>query len=218
MLCLSCAHEHYTAYNFNEQTSTHQLLAILPAEMIYTGTQPKNMTPGMLDSTAERESQDFQFSLYNNILRYANYGRYETTVNFQDINTTIDKLKESQVSIKDSWQMDDVQLAKTLGVDAVIRLRIRKQRYMSDAASYGIDAARQIIGATAIGTRIPIPGRIGRTNDVYATCSVVSNNRAIWSDSYKGVSDWNTPANEIIENITANFGRHFPYKQKRSKR
>jgi hypothetical protein len=86
---------------------------------------------------------------------------------------------------------------------------------MSDFASYGISAGRQIIYNTGLGSKLPLPNVPNKTNDIYASCNVVSNNQTVWNDSYKGASDWNTPSNEVIENITDNFGRHFPYKRRR---
>jgi len=106
-----------------------------------------------------------------------------------------------------------------LNVDAVVRLRIQKKRYMSDLASYGIDLAKSIgweyMGGKIPGTGIGIPNVKNNTNDIYATCSLLSEGRTLWNDSYKSASNWNNPANEIIEDITDNFGRHFPYKQRR---
>jgi len=102
-----------------------------------------------------------------------------------------------------------------LGVDAVVRMHIREQRYMSDAASYGITVGKQIVYNTRLGSKIPIPHIPDKTTDIYASCDIVSNNMTLWNDNYKGASDWNTPPDLVIENITDNFGRHFPYKQRR---
>ncbi len=52
------------------------------------------------------------------------------------------------------------------------------------------------------------------TNDIRATCSIISNGEALWNDSYTRESDYNFTANEIIEHITDNFAKHFPYKRK----
>src|SRR5262249_8861108 len=109
----------------------------------------------------------------------------------------------------------DVELTKILQVDAVVRMRIQKKRYMSDVASYGVDIAKQIGYETGVLKRIPIPGSLGKTNDIYATCALVSNGQTLWNNNYKGASDWNNPPNEIIESITASFGRNFPYKHRR---
>lgn len=214
---ISCSRKNYTASNFEEKTLEHQVVAIVPAEMIFTGTQPKNMTPEDITKIEEQESRDFQFALYNSILRHANTHKYITTINFQDIGTTLNRLQENNIEIRKSWKMDDKELAKALGVDAVIKMRVHKQRYMSDAASYGIDAARRIINSTGISSKIPvpIPNNVSKTNDIYASCDLVSNNQTLWNDHYKRAADWNSPANVIIEGITDNFGRNFPYKKRR---
>ena len=86
---------------------------------------------------------------------------------------------------------------------------------MSDEASYGITVAKQIIYNTGIGSKIPVPATPATTNDIYASCNLVSNSQTLWNDNYKAASDYNSPANVIIEGITDNFGKHFPYKKKR---
>jgi hypothetical protein len=211
----SCARKNYTANNFDEMTLDHKLVAVMPAEMIFTGNRPKNRTDEDIAKMEEQESREFQYALYNSILRHANSRKYFTTINFQDVSTTLKRLEDNKITIRDSWTMDDKELAKSLGVDAVIKMRIQKQRYMSDGASYGIDAARRIISTTGIGSRIPVPNNVSKTNDIYASCNLVSNNRTLWNDHYKRATDWNNPSHVIIEGITDNFGRNFPYKRRR---
>lgn len=218
ILLASCGHKYYTASNFEEQTMEHRIVAILPAEMIFTGKQPKDMTPEQIAEVEEEESRAFQVSLYNNILRNANTRKYVTTINFQDVFTTQKLLEENHISVRDSWKKNDKELAQLLGVDAVIRMRIQKQRYMSDVASYGIDMGRRIMQSTPIGSKIPVPYNVSKTNDINASCNLISENQTLWNDHYRRSADWNTPANEIIEGITENFGEHFPYKKKRKKR
>ena len=154
----------------------------------------------------------------NSILNHANTKKYITTVNFQDINTTLKILEQNNISVRDSWKKDDNELAKLLGVDSVIRMNIRKQRYMSDEASYGVGVARQVIYKTGIGSKVPVPSSVGKTYDIYATCNLLSDNQTLWNDNYKRSTDYDTPANVIVEWITDDFGENFPYKEKRKKR
>ena len=212
---VSCGRKNYVSSDFEERTLDHKTVAIVPAEMIFTGKLPKNLSPEDIAKMEEQESKDFQYALYNSILAHANSRKYFTTVNFQDISTTLKRLGDKQIAIRNSWTMDDKELAQILGVDAVIKMRIQKQRYMSDGASYGIEAARSIINTTGIGSRLPIPSNVGKTNDIYASCNLVSNNQTLWNDHYKRAADWNSPSNVIIEGITDNFGRNFPYKKRR---
>ena len=61
----------------------------------------------------------------NSILNHANTKKYITTVNFQDVNTTLKILEKNNISVRDSWNKDDNELAKLLGVNSVIRMNIR---------------------------------------------------------------------------------------------
>jgi len=218
LVAVSCSRRYYTAADFEQKTEDHKVVAILPAEIIMTGKLPKNMSPEDIARAEETESVNFQYALLNSILRHANTRKYITTVNFQDINTTSKLLEQNAVSIRDSWKKDDNEIAKLLGVDAVIRMRIEKRRYMSDEASYGVAVAREVIYKTGAGSKVPVPNSVGKTYDVYATCNLLSNNQTLWNDNYKRYADWDTPANVIIEWITNNFGENFPYKQKRKRR
>lgn len=218
LFLFSCSNKYYTADNFSEKTEAHKVVAILPAEVIFSGKQPKNLTPEAIASAEERESIDFQYALMNSILNHANTKKYYTTVNFQDINTTTKMLEQNNITVRDSWKKDDEELAKILGVDAVIRMNIRKQRYMSDEASYGVGVAKQVIYKTGIGSKVPVPGSVGKTYDIYATCNLLSDNQTLWNDNYKRSTDYDTPANVIVEWITNDFGENFPYKEKRKKR
>jgi len=211
----SCAHKNYTTSAFDQQTSKHRVIAILPAEMIFTGIQPKNLTSEDIAKIEESESRAFQNSLFNGILRHANTKKYTTYVSVQDISTTIGLLEKNNISIRDSWREDDKKLATLLGVDAVVRMRINKKRYMSDLASMGIGMGKEILNTIGGSARFPVPYVSNKTNDIYASCNIVSNNQTLWNDNYQGGSDYNRPSEYVIDNITDNFGKHFPYRKRR---
>ena len=213
----SCAsHKYYTSSLFDQQTAKHKTIAVLPAEMIFTGTQPKNLSPENIASIEETESIAFQNSLYNSILRHANTKKYYTSVNVQDIGTTQKLLEQNGISVRDSWKEDDKKLTSILGVDAVVRMRIEKKRYMSDLASMGVDMGRQVLYQIGAAGKIPLPGISNKTNDINASCNVISNNLTLWNDNYREGADYNTSSEAVINNITDNFGKHFPYKRRNS--
>ena len=218
LFLFSCSNKYYTASNFEEKTENHKVVAILPAEVTFSGKQPKNLSPDDIAKAEERESIDFQYALMNSILNHANTKKYITTVNFQDINTTLKILEKNSISVRDSWNKDDNELAKLLGVNSVIRMNIRKQRYMSDEASYGVGVARQVIYKTGIGSKVPVPSSVGKTYDIYASCNLLSDNQTLWNDNYKRSTDYDVQPNVVIEWITDDFGENFPYKEKRKKR
>ena len=211
----SCSRKHYSNSFFDQQTAGHKLIAVLPSEIVFTGKQPKELTAEQIAKMEEDESKAFQMSLYSSILRYANTNKTYMFVGVQDVTKTMNTLEESKITVRDSWKMDDKKLASLLGVDAIVRMHITQKRYMSDYASYGVTIGRDVINKTGIGNRLPIPSSLGKTEDIYAYCSVVSNSVTLWNNSYKGAADWDNPSNVIIENITGNFGKNFPYKRRR---
>jgi len=210
----ACSRKNYANSFFYQQTINHKTIAVLPAEMVFTGKQPKELTDNDIKKIEEEESRVFQMSLYSSILRNANYGKYYMFVNVQDITKTLNTLNENQISIRDSWKMDDKKLAGLLGVDAIVRMQVTKKRYMSDQASYGVTVARSVIREIPVSNRIPLPRSLGKTEDISAYCSVISNNVTLWNNYYRGSADWDNPSNIIIENITSSFGRNFPYKRR----
>jgi hypothetical protein len=214
VLASSCSHKNYTTSYFDQQTANHRIIAVLPAEMIFTGTQPKDVSPEDIAKIEETESRMFQNYLFSAILRYANSNRYYTAVGLQDISTTQKLLEDNNISIRDSWRQDDKKLAQLLGVDAIVRMRIQKKRYMSDLASFGVGYGTQVLNQIGnVGKYIPyVPNK---TNDIYASCNIVSNNQTLWNDDYRGSSNYNVSSERVIDNITDNFGRHFPYRKRR---
>ena len=215
IISASCSRKYYTSSFFDQQTANHKIIAVLPSEIVFTGKQPKDLTGEQIAKMEEEESKAFQLALYSNILRYANTNKTYMFVGVQDVTKTMNTLGENQISVRDSWKMDDKKLASLLGVDAIVRMQITQKRYMSDYASYGVTIGRSVINQTGLGGRLPIPSSLGRTEDIYAYCSVVSNSMTLWNNSYKSAADWDNPSNVIIENITNNFGRNFPYKRRR---
>lgn len=215
MVSASCSRKYYTSSFFEQQTAGHKIIAVLPSEIVLTGKKPEQLTEEQIAKIEEEESRAFQLALYSNILQYADSRKYYMSVGVQDVNKTMATLEENHISLRDSWKTDDKKLAELLGVDAIVRMQIRKKRYMSDYASYGVTIGRDIIRQTPLANKLPIPGSLGKTEDIYAYCSVVSNSVTLWNNNYKAAADWNNPSTEIIENITNNFGKSFPYKKRR---
>jgi len=215
LVSVSCSHKYYTNSYFEQQTANHKVIAVLPSEIVFTGKQPKELSVEQIAKLEEEESKAFEMSLYGSIMRYANTNKTYMWVGVQDVTKTINTLEENKITIRDSWKMDDKKLATMLGVDAIVRMQITQKRYMSDYASMGVTIGRDVISQTPLGGRLPIPSSLGKTEDIYAYCSVVSNSVTLWNNSYKAAADWDNPSNVIIENITGNFGRNFPYKRRK---
>jgi hypothetical protein len=216
LLVTSCSRpKYYASTNFMRLTENHKLIAVLPAEIIFTGKQPKNMTPESIAAMEEQESLGFARSLASGILRNANSRYYYLFINVQDVYTTRKMLEEHNISIRQSWTYDDKELAKILGVDAVVRMHVQLKRYMSDMASYGVGVGRQVLSEIGANNGFSVPYIPNKTNDVYASYDILCNNMTIWNDHYRSTANWNYTSDVIMDNITDNFGRYFPYKRRR---
>ncbi len=219
-LSITSCHRYYTNTNFDVATKSHKTVAVLPANVILTGNKPKKMSLEDIAKQEQAESTGFQQSLYNNILRHANSKKYETSILVQPIEKTAALLSSSNISFRDVAGTGDEALCKLLNVDAVVRLKVQKTRYMSGLVSLGADVLNDIlfgsVGVFIPGTVTPVPNAPTKTDDVIAACTVQSNGVVLWNDNYKQQANWQRPANDIVENITNSFGKHFPYRKKRA--
>ena len=98
----SCSHKTYVSSYFEQQTASHKIIAVLPAEMVFTGNQSKDLTPEDIAAIEETESTSFQQSLINGILQHANTRRQYMSINVQDATTTNKLLEDHGITIRDS--------------------------------------------------------------------------------------------------------------------
>src|SRR5678810_234728 len=70
-LTTACSHKNYTTSYFDQQTMHHKLIAVLPAEMIFTGLQPKDIGAEAIAMIADDAGGVVQDYLFNAVLRYA---------------------------------------------------------------------------------------------------------------------------------------------------
>ena len=214
LLFTSCK-RYYTASDFEEKTQDHQTIAILPFEMEFLGVQPKNFTPEIVDAIEENESLLFQTSFFNKVLESTRRGRKQLSIDIQHYSKTLTLLEKNGISIRESWFEDPSKLAEILEVDAVVKGRIQKMRYFTDAESYGIETGRVILD---ILTDSNIFSDTGLTDkEVTTSYSLIDkdNGAVLWSIDFKQQADWNTSSEQIVDMINRRSARRFPYRVKR---
>jgi len=216
-LMSSCAKPYYIANSYKSKTANHKTIAVLPSEMVFTGSKPMDMSKAQLAQLEEAESKAFQTSLYNQLLKSTHAGKKQFRVDFQAVSKTNSLLTEEGISIRDTWNKTPEELAKILNVDAVIRANVENKRYMSDLASYGINVAKDIL--LLLGTKNPLAllgaGTIDdKTNDIKSSVSVINSEdgAVLWQMADEAEADWNRPSNEVIDNINRRIAKHFPYR------
>ena len=207
---------YYLSSRFESTTADHQHIAVLPFEIRFTGLKPEKLTDEDVLELEEAESRAFQISFYHEILRSTKNGRRAIRVDIQDYQKTIDLLKDYNIGIRDSWEMAAHELAKILDVDAVVRARIEKARYMSDLTSYGIELGVEIVHHLTNFVLWPwVPGISNQSKAIIGDYTLYNkkDDTTLWSIAFEEGADWRRPAHEIIDEISRKAARKFPYRR-----
>ena len=210
----NCSRPYYLAPDFQERVSDHQLVAVLPFEMVYTGVTPDGITDAELDRLRSKESEAFQVSFYNRLLMDAPRGKRGNRVAIQDYRKTNNLLEQNNIGIADSWKASTEELADILGVDAVVRTRVEKNQIMTDLQSYGVDAAAEVLDViTDNAARRWMPRNPARSKEVRASYSLLDKEagQVLWSMAVFQGGDWRRNSQEMINTTNRRGARNFPY-------
>jgi len=211
----SCSKSYYLNSDFKKISNNHQTVAILPVEMVLTGQMPETMDEADVDALQEAESKAFQKSLYNQIHWSPSKSKH-LQVSFQSVEKTNELLHDKEISIRRSWKMTEEELAKILGVDAVVKARVDKQRYMSDIASMGISIGKKIIDILTRYRSVVVGNDLSKTSDINASCTIVNgkDGSTLWSMKQTSSTDWQRPSFEVIDKINRELAKNMPYRAK----
>ncbi|MDH3745841.1 MAG: hypothetical protein OES47_12145 [Acidobacteriota bacterium] len=215
-LVAGCTSVHYESPRLAEQTATRDTVAVLPFEMVFSGKAPKDLTAADIQRIEQAESLAFQASLYDYLLDRSSATRKNPIlVRIQPVETTNRLLDERGIGIRESWGMPTESIAETLGVDAVIRTRVHKTRYLSDLASYGTDVGLALLHEATNGdSDWLIPPGLTKTHDISADSEVLNaeDGELLWKVVVHRGTDWRRPANEVVAGITKKLSKKFPYR------
>jgi hypothetical protein len=148
LLLASCSPKVYKDKAFfSKPNSGTQILAVLPAEVIFTGNLPKNWGPDRVSKMEIEQSGKIQESIYDELLFHAANSdlRNKWSVKLMDFRLINSKLQEKGISIKESWKLSSEELSGILGADMLIRARVQNTRIMSEAAAAGINVGASIL-------------------------------------------------------------------------
>lgn len=177
------------------EISKHQTVAILPFEVKITyRKQPKNFSAEANRDQEQSMSKSIQASMYTFLLRKAkNY-----SVSFQDADKTNTLLKKAGMLDKmDEFTKDEI--AKALGVDAVLGGRFESEQSKSEGA--------------AIASAILLGGMGGKTGSgsLFLTLNNGSDGELLWR-FFKSMDDnIATSTDDLVERMMRKVSRNFPY-------
>lgn len=198
----SCGPKIYTSSNFSSALAKHKTVAILPAEvtMQLRPSEAKKLTAEQVNDIVNKMAYDIQDKMYGWFLRRGN--KYEYTVTFQDINRTNARLKDAGITYEDIKSKDRQQLAKVLGVDAVMQGKIVTERPMSEGA------------AVAVGV---IFGTWGNTNKVQTAINIHDGQSGdlLWKYDYEASGSLGSSSTNLVDALMRNATKHFPYSAKK---
>ena len=211
----ACTAVDYTSPRFPEVALDHQSVAVLPVEMVFTGKAPRRLTAEDIMLIEEGESLAFQASLYNYLLdRSSLHRRRPIWISIQPIDRTNQLLAEEGLAIRDTWVLPAEELTEVLGVDAVVRTRVRKTRYLSDLASFGVAVGIHVALEALHEDHAWLLPWAPRTYDIYAEGLLLAADEGtlLWKVAVNREADWSQPANDVVRGITRKLAKKFPYR------
>ncbi len=199
VLATSCGPRIYQSASFDNALARHKTVAILPAEVNISlrPNEARKMTPEQMEEITKKTAYDIQDKMISWFLRRSDKLNY--TVTFQDINKTNAKLKDAGINYGDLATKDRADLAKILGVDAVIQNRIKMDKPMSEGA------------ALAVGVLI---GAWGNTNNVETTININDGKSGdlLWKYDFSASGSVGSSTTRLIDALMRNASKKFPYK------
>jgi hypothetical protein len=197
-LLFGCGPTIYKAQDFDTRTASHKTVAILPAEVSINlrPNEMKKITPEQLRESEQKTSSLIQDKMYTWFLRRSD--RFKYTVSFQDIGKTNALLLQAGIKPSDMIAKTKDEIAKLLGVDAVITTRASMQKPMSDG------------GAVALGLLF---GVWGNTNEVQTSIAINEAEKGdlVWKYDYRASGSVGSNTDNLVNALMRNCSRRFPY-------
>lgn len=211
----ACSNEVYNNESYIRTLNLNgRKLAILPVDVEFTGRLPKGYTLDNKKDTEDRESTEIQNMVYREYLFRAKNGRKkQQSVEVMNIEQVNSKLRSKGIDPRESWSISPDSLGKLVGADMVMRVRVKKDRIMSNAASIGVGVATTVLenifsrgGSSGTSTNV---GTGGKTYNIYfdATLSDVKSGTVISKISKNGDASWNHSPEDVIRNSSGKMVR-----------
>lgn len=201
LLFTACGPSIYLANDFRSYAPKHKTVAILPAAVVMQlrPNQARNTSAEQMRDLEFKSGLDFQDKIYAWLLRRSNQRGY--TVQFQDVMQTNAKLRESGIPFEELRAHTPQELAKILGVDAVLTTSVRTTKPMSDGA------------AVAVGLLV---GAWGATNQANITVNIheVEGGKLLWKYDFVAAGSVGSSTEGMVNVLMRNASKKFPYTPK----
>lgn len=198
LLVTACGPKIYLAQDFRSYAPRHKVVAILPAS-VNIGLRPnqaRNTSAEQMHQMQLQSALDYQTRIYAWLLRRHMQQHY--TVDFQDVAQTNSVLRKANLTDEDMRTQSPQDLAKMLGVDAVLTTTVQTSKPVSDGA------------ALAIGV---LAGAWASTNQANITVNINdgASGKLLWNYNFLAAGSIGSSPENIVNALMRNASRKFPY-------
>lgn len=189
----------YTKNDFSKITNSHRTVAILPFSVnIDSKNQSKEFTLEMARKSEKDEAYLFQQQIYSQFLKQQSKGKY--TVEFQDIEYTNARLLQSGIGYDNLNANTKEDIAKKLGVDAIISGTIKRSKPMSSGSAIALGV---LFGAWGSTNRVDIS--MGLHNG--------SDSMLLWKYDHQASGSVGSSPEALAKDLMKGISKDFPYKK-----
>lgn len=187
----------YEISNMKDIISTHKTVAILPfnATISYR-KQPKNFDAAANKEAESKLGYDMQTGMYTFLLRKSS----DYTVVVQDVEKTNALLRKNNLIDKLS-EMNSEELAKILGVDAVIKCSYAYQKTKSEGGAIVLTLLVGFGTGSVASGALTMQINDGKSGDL------------VWRFYKQMAEDVMSSPTAMMERMMRKVGRNFPYEQ-----
>ena len=193
----------YTKAEFSDATKYHKTVAVLPFVVnIDSKNQSREFTIEVAKKAERDEAYLFQQQIYAQFLKQHAKGKY--TVDFQDTELSNALLGKANINYDNIANYTKADIAKQLGVDAVISGTIKRSKPMSGA------------GAVVMGL---LGGFWGSTNRVDVTLNIHDgkNSDLLWKYDHEASGSIGSSSEGLAKSLMQGISKDFPYKKDKDK-
>ena len=195
ILLSSCATV-YTASEIQNQKNQHQVIAILPFDvLIQYNKLPRDFTVEQIEENEYELGFVFQNQIYNRFLRK----NHQFTVDFQDIDKTNMMLKRNNIDIYNLSEYSKDELARLFEVDAIISGNVLTAKPMSTGVALAVGIIFNAWGATNIA-------------DVTVSLHDGNNSKLQWRFNHVYSGTVGSSPEQLTKAMMNPISRKFPYR------
>ncbi|MDB5196201.1 MAG: hypothetical protein JWP88_571 [Flaviaesturariibacter sp.] len=202
----------YKSSDFEAKAARHKIVALLPLRITQTGYIGKKETEEGIKAMNDKWGYAFQESLLTYTLKQTSKHKKSPVVDFQAIQKTNALLKDAGLTIDAAYEKQPEELAKLLGVDAVLMTTLEKDKNFSDGVAYGLGAARTVLNV--IGKPSSASALGVNASDINMNCYLYNgpDSKLLWKTFRKGGADLPNEVNGIVEYYSNWIAKKLPYR------